>query len=165
MEKKIPRHSAFEEALRVLDRRACTERELREKLFRFDYPAAEIAAAVNECRKRHFIDDREFAEAFSDELYRAGNGPRMIQMKLVRRGVGREEIRQALSGDPDREIESCRQAANAKWRSLRGESDLRKKREKLFRFLAARGFSSAVAQKMISEIRENDAINGKANTL
>ncbi len=165
MEKKIPRHSAFEEALRQLDRRACSERELREKLFRFDYPAAEIAAALAECRKRHFIDDREFAEAFSDELYRAGNGPRMIKMKLARRGIGNEEIQQTLAGSDDREIDSCRQAASAKWRSLSRESDPRKKREKLFRFLAARGFSAAAAQQTIAEIREKDAINCKVDTL
>ncbi len=159
MEKKIPHHSAFEQALRFLDRRACSERELREKLSRFDYPAPEIASALAECRARHFIDDKDFAAGFSDELYRAGNGPRMIRMKLARRGIGREEISAALAENPEREIEACRQAATVKWRSLQNECDPRKKREKLFRFLAGRGFSSAVAQKIIAEFRVADAIN------
>ena len=49
------------------------------------------------------------------------------------------------------ELEAARRAMAGKLRSLSRENDLRKKREKLFRFMANRGFSPAVIFKLVNE--------------
>ncbi|MCQ2378884.1 MAG: RecX family transcriptional regulator [Victivallaceae bacterium] len=154
MDKRPVRRSALEEALRALDRTALTESRLREKLERFDFSPREIDDALEQCRRRRFIDDALFAENFRDELFRGGDGPRRIRMKLARRGVPADVIASTLAVDPDREIAACREACRKKLRSLTRESDPRKKREKLFRHLAARGFSASAAQKILAEIAD-----------
>ena len=54
--------SAMERALRLLSMRAHTSCELRGKLLRAGFPADEVDSAMAECEKRHYLDDRLFAE-------------------------------------------------------------------------------------------------------
>ena len=152
MDKREPKHSAFEQALRFLDRKALSEKELTDKLNRFSYTPKEIADAVTRCRERKFINDHLMIEDCRDALFARGNGSRLIKMKLLRRGLNSAEIAAKLADTADQENSACSAAAEAKLKTLARENDPRKKREKLFRFLAARGFPPAVATKTISEL-------------
>ena len=154
MEKLTPKHSAFEQALRFLDRRALSEAELHKKMQRYAYTASEISAAVYACRQRGFINDSLLISDFRDELFSRGNGPRMIKAKLRRRGLDPNAVSAALEETRDQETDSCRIAAEYKLRLLTRENDMRKKREKLYRHLAGRGFSTNVISQIISEKKE-----------
>ena len=158
MDKREPKCSAFEQALRFLDRKALSEKELTDKLKRFSYPSKEITEAVARCRERKFINDQLMIEDCRDALFARGNGSRLIKVKLLRRGLNGAEIAAQLADTADQEKAVCAAAAEAKLKTLVKESDPRKKREKLFRFLAARGFPPAVAGKTISELLNNSDI-------
>ena len=56
-----PKKSAMEKAMRLLSRRALSERELLNKLCAAGYPFREARDAVAECRKRGYVNDEAFA--------------------------------------------------------------------------------------------------------
>ena len=135
--------SALERAMRLLSVRAMTGGELRQKLLRAGFPADEVDTAVGECEKRHYLDDRMFAEDCADLWLERGHGTRSIRLKLRQRGVPAEIAEDALKMAGEREAEAACRAVDGKLPALRREKDPRKRRDKALRFLAARGFYGA----------------------
>lgn len=136
-----PKISAMEKAMRLLSRRPLTERELRDRLRKAEYPSSEISAAVAECRKRGYVDDRQFAADYAEQLAARGLGGRRISQALYKRGISAELREEPLEEAAVTEAERAAEALAVKLRLLARESDPRKKREKAFRFLVGRGFS------------------------
>jgi SOS response regulatory protein OraA/RecX len=65
-----------------------------------------------------------------------------------------EKINELLEDSQDDEIEAARRAMESKLRSLARESDPRKKKEKLFRFMINRGFAPGLIFKLLGETQE-----------
>ena len=151
-----PRCSALEKAMRLLTVSARTERELTQKLLRSDYGPTETAAAVEECRKRGYINDELYASDFTVSGMDRGTGPRLLRQKLLRRGIPRELALQTLEQHGDLEESGARRALEFKWRMLSREQDPYKKKMKAFRFLAGRGFSPELAARLVREMAERD---------
>ena len=150
--------SALEKAMKILDRRACSASELNSKLRQAGFPEDEVDSAVNECKRRRFIDDTLLAEDYTALLRMRNTGSRMIRQKLIRRGLAAEIIDSALPEENSvtAEREAAIRALDYKWRLLTRETDLRKKREKAFRYLAGRGFRSGLIFELINEKCRSD---------
>ena len=145
--------SALEKAMKILDRRACSAAELNSKLRQAGFPEDEVDSAVSECKRRRFIDDELLAEDYTALLRMRNTGSRMIRQKLVRRGLAAQIIDSALPEEDSAtaEREAALRALDYKWRMLSRETDLRKKREKAFRYLAGRGFQSNLIFELLNE--------------
>ncbi len=146
--KRVP---PLERAMRLLSVRAHTERELTQKLRRYDYSRSEITDTIAECRKHGFLNDELLAEDYAQILSERGSGQRMIGFQLRRRGLKPELVTAALEKSAENELDSARRALEYKLRLLTRESDPRKKREKAFRFLAGRGFSADTVRTLFDE--------------
>ena len=133
--------TAMERALRLLSARSHTGSELRRKLLRAGFPFDEVEQAVAECEKRHYIDDRMFAEDCAGLWLDRGHGARSIRCKLRQKGIPAELANDVLSDTEEQEPEAACRAIESKLPSLLRETDSRKRRAKALRFLAARGFS------------------------
>ncbi len=153
MPKEIP--SALVKAMDILARRSLSEMELLAKLRRAGYPDHECDEAIAECIKRHYLDDEQLTADCVDILHQRNLGAGQIRMKLLRRGLDQEKINEFLGNSPDEEIESARRAMETKLRTLVRENDPRKKREKLFRFMAGRGFAPNLIFKLMDESNQN----------
>lgn len=151
--------SALERALRLLSARAHTGSELRQKLLRAGFPPDEVDAAISECEKRHYLDDRLFAEDCTSLWLNRGHGARSIRCKLRQKGIDAELADAALERSEDREPEAACRAIEGKLPSLLREKDPRKRRAKALRFLAARGFSgnalSAAMKRLAEAVKGN----------
>lgn len=143
--------SPLERAMRLLSIRSYSEQELLLKLKRAGVPAADARTAVAECRRRGYLNDALLAEDCAHALSARGSGARLIRMRLRNRGLAAEHVEAALEKTAELEIDSARRALDYKLRMLSKESDPRKKREKAFRFLAARGFSPSVIHALFDE--------------
>ncbi|MBO5822103.1 MAG: regulatory protein RecX, partial [Lentisphaeria bacterium] len=84
--------SALEKAMKFLNRRAYSAAELTAKLLQAGFPESEAENAVNECKRRRFIDDALLAEDYTALLRARNTGSRMIRQKLVRRGLSSEIV-------------------------------------------------------------------------
>ena len=132
--------SALAKAMAFLAARPLSELELLAKLRKAGYPDNEADAAIEECRKRHYLDDEMLTADCVDALRNRNLGARQIRFKLARRGLDAEKVSELLEAE---------RAMESKLRLLRNESDPRKKREKLFRFLVGRGFSPDLIFKLL----------------
>ena len=151
--------SAMDKAMRLLSHRALSAAELAKKLLQAQFPQDEVELAVNECKRRRFIDDELLAADYVELLRQRNTGSRMIRQKLIRRGL-KEQLAEGIPEEDsnDAELNAARRALDYKWRLLNRESDARKKREKAFRFMAGRGFAPGIIFKVLDEISqaEND---------
>ena len=154
---KVPL-SALEKAMRLLTVRALSEAELTKKLRDAGFPAEEVDKAVEVCRKHRYVDDSMLAEDYTNLLRMRNTGSRLIKQKLIRRGLGSEIIDQQLPEDSSEsaEREAALRALDYKWRLLSRETDLRKKREKTFRYLAGRGFPPGLIFELLSDKVSSD---------
>ena len=135
--------TAMERAMRLLSARAHTSCELQQKLLRAGFPPDEVEHAIGECEKRHYLDDRMFAEDCTGLWLDRGHGARSIRCKLRQKGISSELAAAVLSDAEGQEPESACRAIEGRLPSLLRERDSRKRRAKALRFLVARGFAGA----------------------
>ena len=150
-----PRISATERALNHLARRGFSEAELAIRLRRAGYSAGETAAAIAECRRLGYLNDELFARDCAALLAARGQGDRKIRIELRKRGVAAfaDDSLAAIEID---ETERALRAGETKLRLLADETDPRKKRDKLLRFLAARGFSADAVYAAADQLLRGD---------
>ena len=150
---RLPKISAMDKAVKILSTDPASEAELRRKLFRAGYPEILVEQAVSECLRRGYINDELLASDCAEYLSMRGTGRRMVKVKLLRRGLDRELVDSVVAEtDPELEIESARYALEGKLRLLTRENDWRKRKEKAFRFLVSRGYTSDVISRLFSEV-------------
>ena len=137
--------------MRLLSFRALSETELKSKLLRAAYPEDEVDKAIAECRKHHYIDDHLLAADCVEFLRQRNSGSRLIRQKLIKRGLG-AELSDGLpeENSADEEEAAAVRALEYKLRLLSREKDVRKKRERVFRYLAGRGFPAGLIFKLLA---------------
>ena len=144
----------LEKAMDLLAIRPLTAFELRTKLASYGrYSCEEIEETLTFCRDRGYLNDALLAADTAQFLNSSGRGRGLIRKKLRLRGVSQEEISGALeqlSGEDEQE--AALNAARGKLRLLIREKDMKKKREKLFRFLISRGFTPDIAGNVLHEL-------------
>lgn len=146
--------SALKKAMDLLAARPLTESELRTRLSAGGkFSPSDVEEALLLCRNRGYLNDGLLASDAARYLNAGGRGQGLIRKKLRARGVSEENLNAALSGlSAEDENEAARNAGMSKLRLLTREKDMRRKREKLFRFLISRGFSSETALDVMSEL-------------
>ena len=103
-----------------------------------------------------YVDDLKFAQAFiGSRNHSRPKGQMLIRMELQRKGVDRELTQKAQDllkeSGGDTELDLARNAATKKLRSL-GRYDRRGQRNKLYSFLARRGFGHTIISSVIDEM-------------
>ena len=146
--------SAWEQTLRWLDVKAYSEKKLREKLNKLHYPVADIEDSIARCREYNLVNDAQLAEDFARCQSSRGRGSRRIAMELYRHGLTGEAAENALSLIAPDEEDSARNALRSKLNSWKNEPNWYKRREKAFRFLAARGYAPDTVFTVLDEVPE-----------
>jgi regulatory protein len=148
------RPSALVKAMNYLAARSLSEKELLMKLRKAGYSDMECDSAIAECVKRRYLNDEQLTADCVDILHQRNLGARQIRQKLLRRGLDGEEISELLESRPEDEEDAARRAMEGKLRLLSRETEPRKKREKLFRFMISRGFAPSLVFKLADEMQE-----------
>lgn len=130
-----PRQPARSYALWLLSRRDYTAAQLRDRMQRRGYEASEVAEALALLQSYRYQNDERYARAKAHG-YAARYGNRRIAYRLVADGVARDTVAAQL-----RELADERQRAVAAIDRFRGQVPDATLRCKVWRYLAARGFS------------------------
>lgn len=137
-----------ESAIRMLARRPHSERELRDALRQRGFDRARIDGAISRLQAFGLVDDEGFAE-FWVEVRNASSprSRRLLQSELRRRGVEASTAAEATARIEDEDA-----AYRAASRRLRAFAALKEEafRRRLGGFLLRRGFSYAVAERIVS---------------
>jgi regulatory protein len=142
-------------ALNYLSYRARTEKEVRTKLARKGFSETVADAVIERLYALHYLDDAAYARSFVSGRFRSrGYGPARIRGDLMRRGVDRPLIEDALEEvlEPEETLEAAKEQAEKRWARLASEPDPAKRRKKLSDFLVRRGFSYDVVRRVLEEV-------------
>ena len=150
----MPKNEVLKKAFDLLSRRAHSAKELRDKLYKRKFHKSDIDTVIAECGRLGLLNDELFANDYAAELAGQGQGRFKIKMKLRNKGLSQDNIEKALEKINDNEEENAEQALKGKLRSLIHEDDINKRRQKAYRFLAYRGFSSDIITKLMDKTEE-----------
>lgn len=138
----------------ILSRRDHAEFEVRQKLKRKGFTPAQVEEAVAWLYTHRLLDDRAFARRFVEStLLMKPVGPRYLQFKLKQKGVASSIIDEAISAAlAERSEAEILQEAIEKWR--RSHPRYQHDRERLTRYLVARGFSMHHVRDSVATLGE-----------
>lgn len=118
--------------------------EVLEKLKRLGAQEGEIIQILNALIENNFLDDERFAKAYAVGKLRIKHwGVNKIKQGLQLKRIDREVITEAIQNMYNEENYAgiLQDLANRKWQELHKEKDPWMRKQKLFRFLASRGFN------------------------
>lgn len=131
-------------ALRILEGRCHSRRELCDKLRARGCPGELLEYLLQRFSDTGLLDDLAFARAFAESKINSGWGAAKIKSALFAKGVSQEIIAE-VCGDSELFAED-----KAYEQALRLAEKSRRKPETLFRFLVGRGFSCSCAKKVLA---------------
>jgi regulatory protein len=138
-------------ALRLLGRRDHSAAELNRKLSQRGFEPEQIASAIAECERMHYLDDAKFCQMVTLQQRRKGYGIVRIAQMLRTKGLSANQIDESLNRNCSEmdQIEDCRRVLLKKLRSC--ATDAGSMTERLHRFLLSRGFTSATIFRVLDE--------------
>jgi regulatory protein len=146
---------AYIDGLKMLGRRELSEAQVRQRLARKGYAAAEIEIAIVRLREERAIDDNRVADAIArTETAVRRRGKLRVRMQIERAGIAKAIAKRAVDDlfeaiDDDALLE----ASLAK--RLRGRDTIADDRElhRLYRYLIGQGFESDRVVKALNARR------------
>jgi regulatory protein len=141
-------------ALRLLSRRGHTRLELSLKLTRRGFDRKIIDPVVAECERLGYLNDEALARTYRKQMTEKGYGAQYVQMAMNKKGFTDRDIETAFL-DYDRVADERTAAQSALVRKAKSLNHLPanlKKKQKLYRFLCSRGFSSATVFEVLHTI-------------
>ncbi|MFZ5924246.1 MAG: regulatory protein RecX [Bacillota bacterium] len=140
--------------LRLLEMRDRTTEELSRKMRSKGFAEDVVLGVLEEMKSLGYLDDAKYARHFAETRATYQKfGPVRIRIELERRGIPRElaadAVRQAFEGTGESETAL---ALAREWVARRESSDEPASKRRLYGFLARRGFSSDVAERVIREV-------------
>lgn len=152
-----PQGSPHEYALRLLTARSYTVRDLRRKLVQREYPPEAVTTTIERLERSGLLDDVSYAERFArGKLVNEHASRRRVAQLLVRKGIASDTVAEAIERVVESEevdaAASIEKVARKKMQTLSG-LDPRVVRQRLFAFLARRGYELDEIKKTISLVR------------
>ena len=150
---------AKQRALGYLAHKPRTEKEVRRKLRQEEYVDPVIEDVIARLYELEYLDDESYATDYAHNRFSSKKyGPIRIRRELVERGIERHVAEDAVADlyqdkDP---IAVARQHAEKRWPRLADEDDPRRRKQKMYRYLRRRGFTSDTIYLVLDQL-ERDA--------
>lgn len=146
------KHQAF----RFLSIRNHSSYELKLKLLKKKFLPHLIDEALESLKEKKYLDDQKFSHQLIEEKMKKGkSGSIKIKSELKKKGISRELADKLIDTlDQNQFYENACDLASKKYDQLiKKESDFRKIKQKLFSYLAMKGFGSDIITSAINKIR------------
>jgi regulatory protein len=130
-----------------LESRAHSAKELEQKAKQKGFPESWIQQALNQIQQKNLLNEFQFAKNhYQNKLQFKQWGPVKIRAYLKQKGISDSIIKQVEleldeENSDNESLSLLENIAAKKWEKLSRESDNRKRKEKLTRFLLQRGFA------------------------
>ena len=128
----------FSAALDYVGRSNLSEFELVSRLERKLYPPDEIREALKKMVEYGYVDDHKVVESLMRKAQRDCRGPRWLESYLFKKRIPEELRREAIDALRESSVKLATQLLETRMNKSKARETLSK--EKLYRFLAARGF-------------------------
>ena len=153
---------AKQTALDYLAYKPRTEEEVRRKLRQEDVPSPVIEDVIARLYELEYLDDEAYAHDYAHNRFSSKKyGPVRIRRELTERGVDRR-LADAAVDELFAEVDVTAAAwthAEKRWPRLAGEDDPRRRRQKMYRYLRRRGFTSNTIRPILDELEQDGTRN------
>lgn len=148
--KELTPQDAKEKALRLLEFRSHSEKELRDKLLRAGAKEEDLPPIFEFLREYSFLNDSEYAKKLASDLQNLNKfGKRRIRDELKSRGIYGEDLENAMLELSDEEEEKLLPLME---RKLGGDFE-KKNIDRAIRYFVYRGYSFDDIKSTIEQIR------------
>ena len=149
--------------LQMLTAAPRTRAQLADALRRRGVPQDAAEAVLRRLGAVKLIDDAAFATAWVDSRHHGrGLSGRALAAELTQRGVSPDDIKAAVGRlDPEQEIETARGLVARRLASTRGQP-LQARIRRLTGVLARKGYSAAIAYRVVREALEQEGLDPAA---
>lgn len=146
-------NKAKERALKLLDYRPRSRKEIAQRLVRADFAEDVVEETLTRLEDLGFIDDKQFSQGWvNHRLAGKGMGKTRIKWELRQKGITTEVAEEALSAvDADVEYESALESARRRWGKDK-DPDERTRRRRLAGYLRRQGFDWDTITKVLNEL-------------
>jgi regulatory protein len=143
--------------LRLLTTEPRTRAQLGDAMRRRGVPEETADAILDHLADAGLVDDAAFAKAWVESRhYARGLSRRSLSTELRRRGVGGDDITEAVETlDSEQETDTARQLVTRKLRSTRGQPAAARAR-RVASMLARKGYPAGLAFRLIREALEQE---------
>lgn len=141
--------------LRLIKLRIRSEKELRDKLKAKQYDGPAIEELIAYFKRLGYVNDREFAHSWINYRLSKPLALRAIEIELKQKGISRDTINELISEKKNtlNEFDIARELAKTRLEKLKGKKDKEDKiKQKLYYYLARRGFSNDIVSEVINQI-------------
>ena len=155
--RQAAQHEARVAGVRLLGRRALTRAELRKRLLARKLPETAVEATLDWLAELHYLDDEQYAERRWELLRQRQMGTSGIVHTLRHEGVPAEVTEQirARLDDAAQDETLARELAGQRDQQLR-HVPWPQRRQRLYQFLARRGFASEVIYEALERLAPED---------
>ena len=141
-----------------------TETEVRRKLRKKDISSSVIEDVIARLYELEYIDDESYAHDYAHNRFSSKKyGPVRIRRELKERGVDRH-LADAAVDELFAEVDATAAAwehAEKRWPRLADEDDPRRRRQKMYRYLRRRGFTSDTIRPILDELEQSGVPNDR----
>ena len=145
---------ALNAAVRILTYRDHSKYELKQKLQKRGFASEVIDTVIIACERLNYIDDKRTARLYISQLKRKRFGIRHIRMALKKKRLYGAAIEDFLLENYAKieERKNADKLLEKKMKTFNREEDLKKRRDKIFRFLYSRGFNKDIIADLIRDL-------------
>ncbi len=148
---KDTKEKVLQAALKLVDFRPRTEKELREKLSKKGFDKEKIEGVVEKLRESQVVQDDRFAESWVENRNEFHpRSQRLIRYELKNKGINEEAIEEALKNSADDEVLAYNAAVKLKNRYSGLEWQVFQK--KVMAHLLRKGFSYDVVSSTVKRV-------------
>ncbi len=140
-------------ALRLLNRKDYTEKEIREKLTKRAAKESDANEVITYLKEKGFISDERYAENYVFFRLKKGYGLRRIRYELLKKGVDEAVVEKFLKNDRN----NLEKIFLKRLKQLKGKKNIR---SKLFDYMYRRGFESEEILELLNRYEVIDDENG-----
>lgn len=145
---------AVSTAMRALEQRMQTGRELRTRLLRKGFEPETIDSAIARLTDYGYLNDERFAELWiENRLAHRPRGKRMLEQELRQKGIDRQIVDETVAGMEIDDRAAALELARKRLKSVQGHPPDEQKK-KLTGILARRGFDFGVIRTTLETVFE-----------
>ncbi|MBL1279212.1 MAG: RecX family transcriptional regulator [Fluviicola sp.] len=133
--------------------------ELEKKLYDWGINQEDRARLLSHLISNNYLNEERFAEAFGSGKVNIKKWGRIkIRQHLKQKRISDYSIKKALTSiDEDTYTANLQGLAEKKWESLSKERDSYKKKVKVYRFLASKGYETDLLRECVDEISNKNS--------
>lgn len=150
------RQQAYVEALRFLERKPRTAKEIAQRLYQKGMTADGIEKTIIRLQQERLVDDEWYAKQWAEQrITKQKKGRMWVRQELRQKGIENELIVEALNEvSEEDEMNSAYTIGKKKWQQIKG--DVLERKRKTGAFLMRRGFTGENVRKVINQLIAED---------